>query len=44
MELYCKKGAHQVNELVVCATTDAVIPSEISDSIGVTNYLRKRSK
>ena len=39
-----KKGAHQVNELVVCATTDAVIPSEISDSIGVTNYLRKGNR
>lgn len=39
-----KKGAHQVNDLVVCATTDAVIPSEISDSIGVTNYLRKGNR
>ena len=39
-----KKGAHQVNELVVCTTTDAVIPSEISDSIGVTNYLRKGNR
>lgn len=39
-----KKGAHQVDELVVCATTDAVIPSEISDSIGVTNYLRKGNR
>ena len=39
-----KKGAHQVNELVVCATTDAVIPSQISDSIGVTNYLRKGNR
>jgi hypothetical protein len=36
-----KKGAHQVNELVVCATTDAVIPLELSEKIGVTNYLRK---
>lgn len=39
-----KKGAHQVDELVVCATTDAIIPSEISDSIGVTNYLRKGNR
>ena len=39
-----KKGAHQVDELVVCTTTDAVIPSEISDSIGVTNYLRKGNR
>jgi len=36
-----KKGAQTVGELVVVATTDAVIPQEISDSIGVTNYLRK---
>lgn len=39
-----KKGAHQVDELVVCTTTDAVIPLEISDSIGVTNYLRKGNR
>lgn len=36
-----KKGAHKVRELVVCATTDAIIPQEISDRLGVTNYLRK---
>ena len=36
-----KKGAQTVGELVVIATTDAVIPQTISDSIGVTNYLRK---
>jgi len=36
-----KKGAQTVGELVVVATTDAVIPQTISDSIGVTNYLRK---
>jgi RNA ligase (TIGR02306 family) len=36
-----KKGAQTVGELVVVATTDAVIPQAISDSIGVTNYLRK---
>ena len=39
-----KKGAHQVHDLVVCATTDAVIPSEIADNIGVTNYLRKGNR
>ena len=39
-----KKGAHQVNELVVCATTDAVIPLELSEKIGVTNYLRKGNR
>ena len=36
-----KKGAQTVGELVVVATTDAVIPQTISDSLGVTNYLRK---
>jgi RNA ligase (TIGR02306 family) len=36
-----KKGEYTVGEHVVVATTDAVIPQEISDSIGVTNYLRK---
>jgi RNA ligase (TIGR02306 family) len=36
-----KKGEYSVGDYVVIATTDAVIPKEISDSIGVTNYLRK---
>jgi RNA ligase (TIGR02306 family) len=36
-----KKGEYTVGDHVVVATTDAVIPKEISDSIGVTNYLRK---
>jgi RNA ligase (TIGR02306 family) len=36
-----KKDAHQVSDLVVVATTDAVIPVELSDAINVTNYLRK---
>jgi RNA ligase (TIGR02306 family) len=36
-----KKGEYTVGDYVVIATTDAVIPKEISDSIGVTNYLRK---
>jgi RNA ligase (TIGR02306 family) len=36
-----KKGEYTVGEYVVVATTDAVIPQKISDSIGVTNYLRK---
>jgi len=35
-----KKGVHSVNELVVVATTDAVIPQDLSDKLGVTNYLR----
>jgi RNA ligase (TIGR02306 family) len=36
-----KKGSHKAYELVAVATTDAVIPQELSDAINVTNYLRK---
>lgn len=36
-----KKGEYKVDDLVVVATTDAVIPQKLSDSLGVTNYLRK---
>jgi len=36
-----KKGEYNVNDLVIIATTDAIIPQELSDSMGVTNYLRK---
>jgi RNA ligase (TIGR02306 family) len=36
-----KKGEYQVNDLVVIATTDAVIPQDLSDTMGVTSYLRK---
>jgi RNA ligase (TIGR02306 family) len=35
-----KKGLHEVENLVVIATTDAVLPLELSDKLGVTNYLR----
>jgi len=36
-----KKGEYNVDDLVVVATTDAVIPVKISDAMNVTNYLRK---
>lgn len=36
-----KKGEYSVDDLVVIATTDAVIPQELSDAMGVTSYLRK---
>ena len=36
-----KKGQYNVDELVIVATTDAVIPVAISDEMGVTGYLRK---
>ena len=36
-----KKGEYKEGDLVVVATTDAIIPQKISDGLGVTNYLRK---
>lgn len=36
-----KKGDYNVNDLVVVATTDAIIPFSLSESMNVTNYLRK---
>lgn len=36
-----KKGQYNVDDLVIVATTDAVIPVELSDAMNVTNYLRK---
>jgi RNA ligase (TIGR02306 family) len=36
-----KKGAYKIDDLVVVATTDAVIPQGLSDAMNVTNYLRK---
>jgi RNA ligase (TIGR02306 family) len=36
-----QKGEYTEGDLVVVATTDAVIPQGLSDAINVTNYLRK---
>jgi len=36
-----KKSEYKVDDLVVVATTDAVIPQELADSMEVTGYLRK---
>jgi RNA ligase (TIGR02306 family) len=36
-----QKGQYAEGGLVVVATTDAVIPQELSDAMNVTNYLRK---
>ena len=36
-----KKGQYNVEDQVIIATTDAVIPLSISDEMGVTGYLRK---
>ncbi len=33
-----KKGEYKVDDLVVVATTDAIIPQDISDAMNVTNY------
>ena len=39
-----KKGQYKVDDLVVVATTDAVIPQELAEKLNIVNYLRKRSK
>ena len=39
-----KKGAYKPGDLVMVATTDAVIPIELSTAMEVTNYLRKGSR
>jgi len=36
-----KKGEYKVDDLVVVATTDAIIPESLSNEMNVTNYLRK---
>ena len=36
-----QKNVQKIGDVVIIATTDAVIPEELSDEIGVTNYLRK---
>jgi RNA ligase (TIGR02306 family) len=39
-----KKGEYVVGSRVVIATTDAVIPLELSEEMGITNYLRKGNR
>jgi RNA ligase (TIGR02306 family) len=36
-----QKGEQKVGDVVIIATTDAIIPETLSDEIGVTSYLRK---
>jgi RNA ligase (TIGR02306 family) len=36
-----QKGEQKVGDVVIIATTDAVIPETLSDEIGITSYLRK---
>lgn len=39
-----KKGSHSIGDLVICAITDAMIPLEISEKLGITNYLRNKER
>ena len=36
-----EKGEYAEGDLVVVATTDAIIPQDLSDKLDITNYLRK---
>jgi len=36
-----KKGEQKVGDMVMIATTDAIVPFELSEKMGVTSYLRK---
>lgn len=36
-----QKGVQKVGDVVIIATTDAIIPEVLSDEMGVTTYLRK---
>lgn len=40
----CQKGIHKEGDLVLCITTDAVIPEELAVKWGVFNYLRKGNR
>jgi RNA ligase (TIGR02306 family) len=39
-----KKDSHFVGELIICATTDAVIPQNLAESLSITNYLRSGNR
>ena len=39
-----QKGIHNVGDLILCITTDAVIPEDLATKWGVINYLRKGSR
>jgi len=38
------KGTHKVGDLVLCITTDAVIPEDLATKWGVISYLRKGNR
>lgn len=39
-----QKNIHKEGDLVLCITTDAVIPQELCDKWGITSYLRKGNR
>lgn len=39
-----KKGEYQPGNMVIVATTDAVIPEKLSSGLGIKNYLRKEER
>lgn len=39
-----KKGEYKQDDLVIIATTDAVIPEELANAMSITNYLRKGNR
>lgn len=43
-ECVIQKDEYTIGENVVIATTDAVIPVELADKLGITNYLKNRKK
>ncbi len=43
-ECVIQKDKYNVGDLVIIATTDAVIPFELAESLGVTSYLKNRKR
>lgn len=39
-----KKGEYSVGDLVVVATTDAIIPEDLANNLNIINYLRKGNR
>jgi RNA ligase (TIGR02306 family) len=39
-----KKGEYKPDDLVIIATTDAVIPEDLANAMSITNYLRKGNR
>lgn len=39
-----QKGIHKVGDMVLCITTDAVIPDNLAEKWGVASYLRKGNR